>query len=128
MYLNDNFEPQPSPDPLSGLYIRRWGGDVVKVSIPEDSIAFQVGEAMQIQSGGVLRATPHTVRAPKMNPNCSISRNTFAVFIQPDVCAQIEPPPGVRLTDLNISSWNPGQTFGKFAEIAFSKYYDLDED
>ena len=36
----------------------------------------------QIQSGGLLRATPHYVRAPG-SAAAGVSRNTFAVFMQP---------------------------------------------
>lgn len=45
----------------------------------------QVGEAMQVHSGGALRATPHYVRAAKGPKAAGVARNTFAVFMQPDV-------------------------------------------
>lgn len=37
------------PDPQAGLYARTRAGEVVKVSIPVDHIAYQVGEAMQVR-------------------------------------------------------------------------------
>ncbi len=64
MYLSeggDFSEPTivQSPSESSGLYIRTRGGELTKVSIPEDSLAFQTGEALEIATGGKLRATPH---------------------------------------------------------------------
>ena len=39
-----------------------------QVPIPDDYIAFQIGEAMQIHSGGTLQATPHAV---SVRPCCA---------------------------------------------------------
>ncbi|CAI5494897.1 unnamed protein product [Closterium sp. Naga37s-1] len=51
-------------DPSCGLYIRTRDGQIVQARIPEGCIAFQVGHAMSIQSGGLLAATPHCVAPP----------------------------------------------------------------
>lgn len=64
----------------SGLFVRTRLGEMVKVSIPPDQIAFQMGETTQILSGGLLQATPHYV-AGGQTPN--LGRNTFAVFMEP---------------------------------------------
>lgn len=37
----------------------------------------------QVMSGGLLRATPHCVRAPRRDMCGGVSRNTLAVFMQP---------------------------------------------
>ncbi|KAJ3219553.1 hypothetical protein HDU67_000498 [Dinochytrium kinnereticum] len=66
----------------SGLYIKNRGGEYIKVSIPRDCLAFQIGEASQVASGGLLVATPHLV---KSGGAANVSRNTFAVFMQPNV-------------------------------------------
>ena len=50
-----------------------------KVKIPEDCLAFQIGEAAQVASEGLLVATPHLVKGASF-PN--VARNTFAVFMQ----------------------------------------------
>ena len=53
----------------------------MKVNIPADAVAYQIGETSQILSGGKLQATPHVVVT---NPNTSgVSRNTMAVFMGP---------------------------------------------
>lgn len=54
----------------------------------------QVGEALQVHSGGLLRATPHYVRAAQGPAAAGISRNTFAVFMQPDVEEPMACPQG----------------------------------
>jgi isopenicillin N synthase-like dioxygenase len=66
----------------AGLYIKDREGKMVKVEIPADCLAFQLGEAAQVASRGNLLATPHLVRSANL-PN--VSRNTFAVFLQPNV-------------------------------------------
>lgn len=70
----------PCPDPAAGLFIRARNGDLVQVSMPSDCLAFQIGEASQIHSGGVLQATPHCVRAAAAP---GVSRATMAVFMGP---------------------------------------------
>lgn len=66
----------------AGLYIKDRQGKMVKVNIPVDCLAFQLGEAAQVASRGNLLATPHLVKSASV-PN--VSRNTFAVFLQPNV-------------------------------------------
>ncbi|KAF0559047.1 Clavaminate synthase-like protein [Gigaspora margarita] len=91
MYLNESDSTFPEvqcPDPSSGLYIKTKSKKTVKVSIPKDYLAFQLGEAMQLASGNNLLATPHMVKGISSNvkseiPINVISRNTFAVFMEP---------------------------------------------
>lgn len=71
-------------EPSSGLVpVLAAPGEVVRVALPEDHLGYQVGEAMQIHSGGTLLATPHAVAAPRPALSGGISRNTLAVFMQP---------------------------------------------
>ncbi len=63
----------------AGLFIKSRDDSFIKVSIPEDCIAFQIGEAAQIASNGKLVATPHLVRGVCQE---HLARNTFAVFMQ----------------------------------------------
>lgn len=71
-----------SPDPNAGLYIRNRHGEVVKVNIPSTCLAFQTGSALQEISRGKFKAVPHYVQASKAQ---GVSRNTLAVFCQPDL-------------------------------------------
>lgn len=61
--------PPPASD--AGLYIHTRGGDVKKVSIPPNALAFQTGEALELCTAGRLRATPHLVKAGSWTPEAS---------------------------------------------------------
>ena len=58
------------------------------MNIPADCLAFQIGEAMEVLTGGRLAATPHYVsgvmgeRSEASTEFGSISRETFAFFLQ----------------------------------------------
>jgi isopenicillin N synthase-like dioxygenase len=54
---------------------------IFSVRCSPESFIVQVGEAADILSGGKLRSTLHAVSRPLGLPN--ISRETFAVFLQP---------------------------------------------
>jgi isopenicillin N synthase-like dioxygenase len=113
MYLkhspNGVAEAVPSPSPQSGLYIRSRGGALTKVSIPADCLAFQTGEALELATGGKLRATPHCVRVGASADGGLVSRETFALFMQPD-------------TDRLVG---PSETFGQFSKRIFNEHYEL---
>lgn len=50
MILNEFGETVSAHDNAGGLYVRNRGGHVVKIEIPENCMAFQTGEALQIAS------------------------------------------------------------------------------
>ena len=96
-----------SPSSATGLYIRTRGGDLTKVSIPPHSLAFQTGEALELVTAGKLQATPHCVRVGAGKGAEKVSRETFALFMQPD-------------TDQRIT---PSETFGEFSKRIFANHY-----
>ena len=96
-----------SPSPSSGLYIRTRGGDLTKVSIPTDCLAFQTGEALELATAGKLRATPHCVRVGAAPDAETVSRETFALFMQPN-------------TDQQLST---KENFGQFSKRIFDEHY-----
>ncbi|KAG8982963.1 hypothetical protein FRB90_006436 [Tulasnella sp. 427] len=99
----------PAPSPDAGLYIHTRGGAVKKVSIPKDALAFQTGEALELCTAGRLRATPHLVKAGSWTPEAgSVSRETFALFMQPDTSQVL----------------TADDTFGTFSKRIFSKHYE----
>ncbi|KAJ3051920.1 hypothetical protein HK097_007069 [Rhizophlyctis rosea] len=76
----------------AGLYIKNRAGTYLKVDIPPDCIAFQIGEAAQVASNGSLVPTPHLVRGIEPHADSPrLARNTFAVFMQPNVDVQLTP-------------------------------------
>jgi len=97
-----------SPSPASGLYIRTRGGDLTKICIPADCLAFQTGEALELVTAGKLQATPHCVRIGGGEDAERISRETFALFMQPDI-------------DQSIT---PSETFGQFSKRIFADHYE----
>eukprot|EP00746_Dinoflagellata_sp_MGD_P086959 gnl/MRDRNA2_/MRDRNA2_344796_c0_seq1.p1 gnl/MRDRNA2_/MRDRNA2_344796_c0~~gnl/MRDRNA2_/MRDRNA2_344796_c0_seq1.p1 ORF type:complete len:172 (+),score=34.90 gnl/MRDRNA2_/MRDRNA2_344796_c0_seq1:76-516(+) len=75
-----------NPDPESGLYIVDRNGTPFKAEVPAgagEALLFQVGEALQIISGGKLQATPHFVKGPRSSGDASPSRVALAIFMQP---------------------------------------------
>lgn len=108
---------------------------MIKINIPLDHIGFQIGETAQVHSGGLLQATPHAVRGSAV---AGVSRETFAVFMEPNwyesmnvpegldpSCAQSQSaaknlPPGVPPL---ASRWNPSQDFSQFTEVTLNSYY-----
>lgn len=92
--LNGTFEPLPEldspPDARAGLYIHSRSGDVVKVGIPRDSLAFQTGEALEAITKGRFKAVPHFVRGASPGKGGAIARNTLAVFTQPNLWEKVD--------------------------------------
>ena len=111
MYLRQEASGSPAvvkaPSPTSGLYIRTRGGTLTKVSIPEDCLAFQTGEALELATAGRLRATPHCVRVGGAADADKISRETFALFMQPNTGQQL----------------SESENFGQFSKRIFKEHY-----
>ncbi|KAF2006685.1 Clavaminate synthase-like protein [Amniculicola lignicola CBS 123094] len=87
-------ELEHSPDPKAGLYIHSRTGQVVKVGIPRDCLAFQTGEALEVITKGKFKAVPHFVRGAGAGAGAGIggkvARNTLAVFTQPNLYEQVD--------------------------------------
>ena len=112
-----------------GLLIQSRNGECIPVTIPSDCCAFQIGETSQILSGGILQATPHAVLPPSRHQNQHISRESFALFLEPEFDDIITIPNGYTVDNFHASTtysdstlgicplksrWKPGQTFGEF--------------
>ncbi|KAJ5245972.1 hypothetical protein N7468_000955 [Penicillium chermesinum] len=110
MFLDEAATPPvlESPDPAAGLYIESRTGEIVKVNIPKDCLAFQTGKALELITRGKFRAVPHFVKGARRTGRGSrIARNTLAVFTQPNLGEEVE----------------PGLTFGEFARATVQKNY-----
>ena len=96
-----SFPPFRSPpDPSAGLYIHSRTGNTIKVNIPEDCLAFQTGEALEVITKGKFRAVPHFVKAPKSSlDGDKVARNTLAVFTQPNLGDIIDREKGIIFRD-----------------------------
>lgn len=120
MFLNTKGEQVASPDPSAGLYIQTRNGKIVQVRLPPTVCAFQIGETSQIQSGGLLQATPHAVRCGNTH---GVTRESFAVFLEPNFDEPLKVPSEQNLAAEAVlpkavvplsRRWKPGQTFGDF--------------
>lgn len=96
-----------SPDPAAGLYIRSRTGEVVKVNIPKDCLAFQTGEALELITRGRFKAVPHFVKGARRTGGMRVARNTLAVFTQPNLEEMV----------------SEGVTFGEFARGVVKRTY-----
>ncbi len=114
---SNELQPIASPDPKAGLYIQSRTGDVVKVNIPVDCLAFQTGEALEIMTKGKWRAVPHFVRGPsgrsqsehgEKNENIMTARNTLAIFMQPEIDEVLDEKSGI--------------TFGQHIQLSDEKH------
>ena len=142
MYFDRDVNPVPNPDPQSGLYVRSRHGRLVQVKMPAsagpDAVAFQIGETSQIHTGGVLQATPHAVRGAFGDKAAGISRDTFAVFMEPEFDGDMTLPRGKTGEDVQsseavghlpktvktlMSRWREGMDFGEFSDATFSAFY-----
>ena len=120
MFFDREMNEVASPDADAGLFIRDRNGSVVKATIPANCLAYQTGEALQICSGNVLQATPHCVRSCT---TATVSRATFAVFIQPSFQEYLNAPTDIK-SSVAVPGWSDGMSFSEFSAARFKKYYE----
>lgn len=138
IWLNEATGDSAPGSSSAGLFIKTRTGRVQRVTIPSDCLGFQIGEAAQIISGGVLVATPHQVRGHNSSGGLPLCRDTFALFMEPQWDAFIEPPRGVGYDEVlrneEIDIIPPlskrlklgdqrSIMFGKLLEDSFAEYY-----
>lgn len=142
MFMNDS-TGEELPDFCSetaGLFVKSRNGSIMRVRLPADCLGLQIGEAAQIISGGVLQATPHCVYGHEPRPDeAPVSRETFAMFIEPQWDAAIGPPAGVGRSEVIrdeekdlipplSSRWQPDDitnkiVFGQLLGDSFQEYF-----
>lgn len=101
LYFDDDTGAEASAPPGAGLVVYAAPNKTVRVELPDDDrfLLFQLGEASQVLSGGALVATPHAV-LPGASEGRNVSRDTFAVFVEPNWNEPLSPPPGSGLKDV----------------------------
>ena len=79
--------PRRDVDSNAGLIVMNRNGKTIKVDIPEDCMAVQIGECLQIITGGIVVSTPHCVRGvdPKWDrekgSDVKVARISFPCFV-----------------------------------------------
>ena len=105
-----------------GLYIKTIGNEIerlVHVDLAQDSLGFQLGETLEILSGGSFEATPHAVKAPQ---NLSMGRASLAVFLQPSATQILPPLKGKEDDDILSLSNRWRSTFGEFQKVTIQSF------
>jgi isopenicillin N synthase-like dioxygenase len=139
IYLTPQGTPLPqSPIQSAGLYVVDRQDRVCKIEIPADCMAVQIGECIQIITGGAVIATPHCVKGAP-----DLARASLACFIDTPPSYVLSSPTSngkdndderpfgrtdaaksFSLVPPLASRWNDGMTFGAFLEKTFKMYYD----
>jgi isopenicillin N synthase-like dioxygenase len=105
------------PDAASGLYLRTRPtaehpeGLQVRGSAPKGCIVAQVGQALEILTGGELVATPHVVTAPRVP---GWSRFSAAHFVHAHTRAVLTPLPKFR-TKKTLAAYSPPVLAGTYS-------------
>lgn len=104
------------PDEQSGLYLRTRAsaehpqGQMVRGLAPEGCLVAQVGQQLEILTGGRFLATPHVIRAPL---TAGYTRLAMAHFIHVHAHEVLQPMPPFR-TDEAIAAYSPPVLAGTY--------------
>ena len=74
------------PDPVGGLEVRTRDGDWVEAGCPDDALLVNVGDLLEVWSGGRLVSTPHRVTNPE-----GVERYSAPFFVVPNHRVVVEP-------------------------------------
>ncbi|CAK9089100.1 unnamed protein product [Durusdinium trenchii] len=109
IFLDSSGKQMACPDPEVGLYVRNRKGKTIQIQKPDgvgECLFFQVGEALQIVSGGLYHATEHCVRGPPSHGR-GYERATLAVFLQPHSHEELRLPDGVSMKEVADRACDP---------------------
>lgn len=94
------------PDPVGGLFARTRAGEWIEATCPSDALLINVGDMLEIWSGGRFVSTPHKV----INVSGS-QRYAFPWFLAPSHDQVVEPlvdlAPGFDRSDpIHVGDWS----------------------
>ncbi len=110
-FFDIDAHPTEAPDPNAGLYLRTRSGHQVRGGAPKGAIVVQVGQQLEILTGGQLLATPHVVTAPKQ-PGFTRCACAHFVHLHPHTLVR---PLAAFATPENIASYAPPVLAGTYA-------------
>lgn len=99
-----------SPDGEAGLYLRTRSGRKVRGGAPKGAIVIQVGQQLEILTGGKLLATPHVVTAPRQP---GFTRCSAAHFVHMHAHEMVRPLPEFATHDA-VTSYAPPVLSGTY--------------
>jgi isopenicillin N synthase-like dioxygenase len=117
-FLAPGGAPAPRPDDLSGLFLRTRAspdapkGRMVRGTPPPGCIVAQVGQQLEILTGGTFLATPHVITAPGV---AGWSRQSSAHFMHVHTSTVLFPLPAFRTRE----------AVGAYAPPVLAGTYDL---
>jgi len=127
-------EAMDCPDPHAGLYVVDRTDKVIHIKIPQNCMAVQMGECVQIITGGAVVATPHCVRGAAA---ANVARISLPIFIDTPPTFPLRMPKGCsrenvleagvgssRVPSLGSRWSDDGVKFGDFLQSTFSQYYE----
>lgn len=124
------------PDPAAGLYVVDRQDCVLRVTIPFDCLAVQMGECTQIVTGGTVTATPHCVRGVDPSISDTVARVSLPCFVDsrpdfalsmPASCSRqsvLDKSCTLRVPPLAKRWKQDGMSFGEFLKETFEFYYE----
>jgi isopenicillin N synthase-like dioxygenase len=101
----------PSPDPESGLFLRTREGERVRGQAPEGCLVAQVGQQLEILTGGALVATPHVITPPRV---AGWTRVAGAHFLHLHAHQMLRPLPSHRSEEA-VKAYAPPVLAGTYA-------------
>jgi isopenicillin N synthase-like dioxygenase len=109
--------PCPRPDQRGGLYLRTRPsashprGHLISGTPPDGQIVSQVGQQLEILTGGLFLATPHVIKAPT---KAGYSRTSMAHFVHVHALQQLAPLAPLRTPEA-IAAYRPPVLAGTYA-------------
>ena len=116
-FFNPQGEPADRPDDRSGLYLRTRPtsdhprGQMVPGRAPKGHIVSQVGQQLEILTGGTFLATPHVIKAPRAT---GWTRTSLAHFVHVHPLRTLAPLPPLRTPEA-IAAYRPPALAGTYA-------------
>lgn len=116
-FVDPSGSPAPKPDDKSGLFLRTRGtrenpaGTQVRGRPPEGCIVAQIGQQLEILTGGEFVATPHVITAPGVP---GWTRDSSAHFIHANANSVLYPLPRFQ-TDAAREAYGPPVLAGTYS-------------
>jgi isopenicillin N synthase-like dioxygenase len=116
-FFDPSGAPCARPDTRGGLYLRTRPsaahprGEMIQGTAPPGQIVSQVGQQLEILTGGVFLATPHVIKAPTRP---GYSRTSMAHFVHVNALRPLAPI-GAYSTPAAIEAYRPPVLAGTYA-------------
>ena len=131
VYLDNDYHVVREPEG-TGLIIRNKKEELIQVGLPKNSVLCQIGETLQILSGGYFRATPHAVSGKGM---LNVTRETYPLFIDCNPMQSIKIPKFAKENVLETHGipdnivplkdrYKDCEYYYQFAANTYKSYYD----